>query len=754
MPSIRAPHLGTRAPLCRLATATFLAAGLTAPLAGQGIRNGPGGEPPLDVPFIQGPIVMDGQVGEAEWAGAAQIEGVMHLPDFGAEPTERTVFLLAHDADYLYMACRAYDSQPDQVRVTTLERDVSTFNTDACGIRLDTYNDEENGLLFNTTPAGVRTDWAFANDATGMPNMDWNTFWDAAGSLTDYGWSGEIRIPFSSLGFQVVDGRVVMGFILVRSIVRKNETTVHPAVPPNWGPSSLAKASYMRKMVLRGVEPTQPLYLTPYALGGGGYARSLNGGGSGYLWNSETVTEAGLDARYGITRNLNLDVSVNTDFAQVEADDQQVNLTRFSLFFPEKRRFFQERAAVFEVPLGGFERLFFSRRIGLVNREPTRIFGGARVIGRVGDWDAGFIDMQTDEHEAAPGENLGVLRVRRRVLNQFSYLGGIVTSRVGNDGSYNVVYGADAVTRLFGQDYLALNWAQSFEDGRSADVFGRSLVRVNWQRRGNDGVVYSADVTRAGEIFEPGMGFLLRRDYLSGSGSLGYGWRPGVGSALNAYSVNVSSSVVGRNADSSVESASYALKGQLETRGGNSVSAGLTRSYEDLRFPFPLSADAQVPIGSYWFTEGNVSYSAPNGALFRPMFNAAVGEFYDGAKVSASFSPTWSVSRHLAVSGTYSLNHIDFGERDQTFTSHVIRARTDFTFTTATSASAFVQYNSTDDVVGWNVRFRYNPTEGTDLYLVWNETVNSDRFALDPVAPLSQARTLLVKYSRTFTLGL
>ena len=729
----------------------------SAPASAQQLRNGPGGEPPLTLPRLASPIDLDGTVDDAEWAGAARIEGVMHLPDFGAEPTERTVFFLAYDDDYLYMACRAYDSDPSGVRVTTLQRDVSTFNTDACGIRLDTYNDEENALLFNVTPAGVRTDWAFANDASGgPPNQDWNAFWDAAGTMTDYGWSGEIRIPFSSLGFQVEDGRVVMGFILVRSIVRKNETTVHPAIPPNWGPSSLAKPSQMRKMIMTGVSPTQPLYLTPYVLGGGGYARSLNATSGQYDWNNDRVTEAGLDARYGITRNLNLDVSVNTDFAQVEADDQQVNLTRFSLFFPEKRRFFQERAAVFEVPLGGQERLFFSRQIGLVNREPVRIFGGARVIGRVGDWDVGLIDMQTDHHDSAPGENLGVLRLRRRVLNQFSYLGGILTTRLGNDGSHNVVYGADAVTRLFGQDYLSLNWAQSFDDNdpSSTDVMDRSLVRVRWERRGTDGLIYNAGGTRSGAVFEPGMGFLRRRDYISGSGGIAYGWRPRAGSALNAYSVNTSGSVIGRNADSSVESASYNVGAQLETRGGHQVRMDLSRSYEDLRVPFNLSSTASVPIGSYWFNDASLSYAPPGGALFRTSFNVTAGQFYDGTRVSASASPTWSISQHLSLSGTYQLNRVDFGDRGQNFTAHIGRLRTDLTFTTATSASAFVQYNSAGDVVSWNARFRYNPTEGTDLYLVWNETLNSDRSSLSPVPPLSQQRTLLVKYSRTFTLGL
>jgi hypothetical protein len=406
MPLSPRPLVVTLVGLAALTTASHAQA--------QELRNGPGGEPPLEWPRLATPIVVDGSVDAAEWAGAVEVSGVMHLPDFGAEPSERTVFLLAYDDEYLYFACRAYDSEPDQVRVTTLARDASTFINDACGIRLDSYNDEENSLVFNTTAAGSRTDWSFANDAAGAPNQDWNTFWDAAGTMTDYGFSVEIRIPFSSLGFQVVDDRVVMGFAVGRSVVRRNETTTHPAIPPNWGPQSLAKPSQMRKMILRGIRPQRPVYVTPYALGGAGYTHALDTSVGAYDRDDDRVTEAGLDVRYAITRNLNLDLSVNTDFAQVEADDQQVNLTRFSLFFPEKRRFFQERRAVFEVPLGGQERLFHSRRIGLVNGERARIFGGARTIGRVGDWDLGFIDMQTDEHEGQSGENLGVLRLRRR----------------------------------------------------------------------------------------------------------------------------------------------------------------------------------------------------------------------------------------------------------------------------------------------------------------------------------------------------
>ena len=221
--------------------------------AGQQLRNGPGGEPPLNLPRIEGPIVIDGLVDEAAWAGAALLEGIVQLSDFGAEPSQRGEFLLDHDGEYLYLACLMYESDPDLIRVTTLERDVSPYRTDSCGMRLDTYNDEENSLVFITTPASVRTDWTFVNDATGPPNRRWNTFWDAEGTFTEFGWSAEMRVPFSSMGFQVVDGRVVMGFSVTRTIVRNAESIVHPAIPPNWGNQSVAKPSQLRKMILTGL---------------------------------------------------------------------------------------------------------------------------------------------------------------------------------------------------------------------------------------------------------------------------------------------------------------------------------------------------------------------------------------------------------------------------------------------------------------------------------------------------------------------
>ena len=533
---------------------------------------------------------------------------------------------------------------------------------------------------------------------------------------------------------------------------------MHPAIPPEWGPASVAKPTQLRKMILRGLEPEKPVYLTPYVLGGGGHAHTLDEPGGRYDRTNERVREIGGDLRYGITRNLNLDLSINTDFAQVEADDQQVNLTRFSLFFPEQRRFFQERNQIFQVPLGFNERLFHSRRIGLVNGRQIPIYGGGRIVGRIGDWDVGFLDMHTEAAGAVHSENLGVARIRRRVLNDASYMGGLVTSRITEDGSYNVLYGTDASVRLFGQDFLTANWSQTFDttDGDLPRIgaMDRGLARVNWERRGNDGATYRMNLIRAGASFQPGMGFVRRRDYLAGDGSLGYGWRPGAGAALNRYGFAVSGNFFRRNADGSIESGRAGISGVMETRGSHRIMAEVSRSYEDLTETFSLSEDARAPVGSYWFSEASLSYSPPSGDWFRPNANISGGEFYDGTRLSVGFSPTWSASRHLRLTGTYELNRIEFRRRDEKFISHLARLRTELTLSTRTSASAFVQYNTAGELVVVNLRFRYNPREGNDFYIVWNETFNSQRFSLDPVAPLSQERTLLVKYSHTLTMGL
>ncbi|NIM51276.1 MAG: hypothetical protein GTN78_04110 [Gemmatimonadales bacterium] len=708
------------------------------------------------VPRATGPIALDGRVGEPAWEAVAPLPAVQQTPTFGAQPSEPTEFRLAYDDRYLYFSCRNYDADPEGIRATSLTRDDGSFTNDWCVINLDTFNDKETALVFGVSPAGVRTDAVFDNDGESAPNFSWSTFWDASVHRDEHGWYAEIRIPWSSLRFQQdAEGHVVMGLTTWRRIARKNEMITFPAVSPQWGFSSVFKASQSQEIAFQQAYSRKPLYLTPYALGGLGRTNDLNEAETEYVTDDQRVGEAGLDVKTGITENLTLDLTANTDFAQVEADDQQVNLTRFSLFFPEKRLFFQERASIFEYSLGGFDRLFYSRAIGLdEDRRQLRIYGGARVVGRVGSWDLGFLDLHTDAPAALRSENFGVLRLRRRVFNVNSTLGGILTSRIAADGSYNVAYGVDGIIRVFGQDYVTLNWSQTFDDDEpeAGELLDRGFVRVMWERRGIDGLTYSASASRAGAAFNPEMGFLRRSDFLHSSNRIAYGWRPGPESVLLRHNLGVAASLIRRNDLDLIETVEIQPAWEFETKAGHTLWFEGAVIYENLDEEFSISDSAGVPAGTYTFMSGAVGYGPPTANLLRTSLSISAGQFYDGWRVSGGISPTWNASRHLQISGSWGLDIVRFPDRSERFTAQIVRFRTRLMLTSALTATAFAQYNSAADVVIGNFRVRYNPREGVDLYLVYNEGRNTDRFRDVPTLPAVDERTLVVKYSHTLNL--
>lgn len=346
---------------------------------------------------IKSPVKLDGLSDEPAWKDIEPLPVIMYEPNFGKEPSERTEFLVAHDDDYLYVAGRLYDREPSKIQASSKKRDTLNRKNDWFGINIDSFNDKENGLGFFTTPSGLRTDLVFYNDASGEKpsKLDWNTFWDVAVVCNSKGWFVEMRIPFSSLRFQDKNGHVVMGIILWRWIARKNESVLFPAIPPKWGQWSLHKPSKAQEVVFDSIYNRKPLFITPYILGGLGQSFELNDPGNAYRLIDNLAHEVGFDIKYGLTSNLTLDVTVNTDFAQVEADDQQINLTRFSLFFPEKRLFFQERSPIFEFNFTSPNQLFYSRRIGVYEDKSVRLYGGARLVGRLGPWDLGLLSTNS-----------------------------------------------------------------------------------------------------------------------------------------------------------------------------------------------------------------------------------------------------------------------------------------------------------------------------------------------------------------------
>lgn len=320
---------------------------------------------PMPIPRLSSKIQLDGIVNEPAWDAVQPLKMFMHSPGFLAPITERTDVKIAHDDRYLYMAGRLYDSDAAQIRTNTFYRDAYSGD-DLLAVVIDSYNDYETAVWFVTNPAGARNDRTVSNDAVfsggGMPmNSDWNSHWDVATSQNDEGWFAEFRIPFSTLGFQVRGDEVTMGVIVYRFIARKNERQTFPAIDPKWGGLAFAKPSQAQRIVLRQVRQSKPLYVTPYVLAGARRTAELNepappSGPASWRTSAREWSDFGGDLRYSPTSNLALDLTVNTDFAQVEADDQQINLTRFPLFFPEKRQFFQERASTFQFATGGSSR--------------------------------------------------------------------------------------------------------------------------------------------------------------------------------------------------------------------------------------------------------------------------------------------------------------------------------------------------------------------------------------------------------------
>ena len=705
---------------------------------------------PLQLIYWTESIQIDGLSNEPEWQRIQPLPMIMYKPTYKGEPTEKTEIRLAYDKEYLYCSARCYDANSAGIRVNSLYRDRSSKD-DKFGIILDTFNDKETALSFWTTPAGIRGDEAIFNDGK-SDNKNWNTYWDVATVQNEEGWFVEMRIPFSSLSFQDENGKVVMGVIAYRNIARKNERVVFPDLSPERGIDTPSRA---HPVVLNQVYSQKPVYFTPYAAGGLGQTPALNNAATAYHLKSELARNAGVDIKYNVTSNLTLDTTLNPDFAQAEADDQQVNLSRFSLFFPERRQFFQERSGIFAFNFIERARLFHSRRIGIRDREQIPIIGGARLVGRIGNWDLGFLDMQTARKGNTPTENFGVLRLRRQILNPYSYAGIMLTNRVDEEGNYNFAYGLDSILRIFGKEYLTLKWGQTFENQdiqeRAFDFLDTAMFLVELTRRTDVGFDYELVAVRRGEDFSPGLGFTTRKDFTQLESSVRYDWLMGKETSIRKVSpLQVFGAVVLRNEDGSLESADVEYKTDLEWKSGAAVWMDLEMDYEDLTEAEDFPEDTVIPAGSYTTFEVEGGFDMPSKRLFRADFEWAFGGFFDGWRLDFGVKPTWNVSRHLEMSSEYEVNVVRFPKRHQGFNAHVVRLRTRAALNTQVSLNAFVQYNSASDRFSTNMRFRYNFREGNDVWLVYNENLNTYRDDEMPRQLLTRGRTVLLKYTNTF----
>jgi len=717
------------------------------------------------------PINFDGVPDEEAWGKIAPLKLIMHSPVFGKDPSETTDTRISYDDKYLYVAAKLFFKDPDMIRSASLKRDYMGMGGDWFGIILDTYNDKENALAFFTSPDALRFDVTIQKDAVvPLPdqipmNISWNTFWDVLTKVDDSGWSLEMRIPFSSLRFQELDGEVRMGLIIQRWIPAKNETDLFPAIPPNWGQFSSMKPSQAQEVVLRGVKPGKPIYIAPYVLAGFESNYEINNQNTAYSKSDKPVLEAGLDLKYGLSSNMIMDLTVNTDFAQVEADDQQINLTRYSLYFPEKRMFFLERASVFDFALGGNSNLFYSRRIGLSDDgDPIRIYGGARITGRIGKWDMGLMDMQTAAlwkrdsdgvaEEVLPSENFGVIRFRRQVLNDNTYIGAMMTSRLGVDGSYNLGYGIDGIFRLFGNDYLDLKWSQTFENGiKNNSLSEPSRFMAAWERRSSKGLGYNLGFSQSGTHYNPGIGFEMINDYAVIRGGIKYGWLPEESALLYSHSPEIMCRYMTYVDDGSLMTFNCNAGWSFLTKSQWEGSLNMIYNVEDLRDSLEINeGEVFISPAKYEFVSFMSTLSTPRTKSLFIMLLSEAGQYFDGNRFSINLQPTWNISKHLEIGTTYNFDWLKFSARNEEMTNHIVGIKAIYMLDTRLSVNSYIQYNKAVNGIVTNFRLRYNPKEGNDFYLVFNEGRNTNLNREVPTLPVYSGRSLMMKYTYTFNL--
>jgi uncharacterized protein DUF5916 len=692
------------------------------------------------------PMRVDGRLDEALYTSVPPISDfIQQEPEEGAPATEKTEVWLAFDADNVYVSFRCWESQPDQMIANDMRRDGPNMwmGNDIVSFMFDTFHDRRNSFNFTANAIGGRQDGQVTNER--QWNGDWNTVWDVRAGRFEGGWTAEFVIPFKSLRYR--PGRTqVWGFNVFRTNRWKNEISYITRIPAARGQSGLYQGSLAATVVgLEAPSGARNLELKPYAISD----LKTDRAGTPTVSN-DLGGDIGLDVKYGLTQNVTADFTYNTDFAQVEADEQQVNLTRFGLFFPEKREFFLENQGIFAfggAAAGGFQAggdipiLFYSRRIGLNDGRPVPIVAGARTTGRVGRYSLGLLDIQTGKESGARSTNFSVVRLKRDLFERSS-IGLLFTGRsVGQSGiGTNGVYGVDGTFGFFDNLNVNTYWARSRTDGRSGkDVSYRGQVDYPGDRYG-----VQVDHVAIGDNFNPELGFVRRGGIRRSYGLFRFSPRPTSIKSVRKFSGSGSMSYI-TNGTGRLETRESIGEFAIEFQNSDRLSVNVNDTYEFLPRLFAIAPDVTLPVGGYRYD--NVHVQMNLGQRRRVSGNFAVdrGTFYSGRKTSISLSRgRMGAGSRLSVEPAYLFNWIDLAEGS--FTSQLIGSRVTYSMTPQMFMAALLQYNSSNHAVSANVRLRWEYSPGSELFVVFNE----DRDTLARRFPALANRALIVKINRLF----
>lgn len=696
---------------------------------------------------VEEPLTVDGRLEEAIYRLSSPISGfIQQEPHEGELATEQTEVWILFDQENLYIGARCWDSRPEQMVANELRRDnMGIFRNDNLAVVLDPFYDRRNGFWFYTNPLGALNDGQVTDESDA--NRDWNTVWDVKTGRFPGGWTAEMEIPFKSLRYKE-GGSPLWGINLRRVVRSKNEWSYLTLIPAAYGPRGAIKLS--RAATLVGLEPparSLNLEVKPFAK-----SAMVTAEASPDAFSNDLVADAGVDVKYGLTRSLIVDFTYNTDFAQVEDDEQQVNLTRFSLFFPEKREFFLEGQGIFA--FGGREVggsagqfadtpiMFFSRRIGLSGSQEVPIELGGRLTGRAGKYTLGVLNIQAEElaDQGVPSTNFSVFRIKRDILRR-SNIGFIATHRSPSSGGggTNSLFGLDANLSFYQSVNVNAYYARSRTPGLEGnDASYRGLFEYGGDR-------YGIQLERlvVQDRFNPEVGFLRRRDFEKSFAKIRFSPRPRSLRAIRKLSYEASIDYF-TDGEGRLETREGKLGFRSEFENGDTFRVDYTRSFELLLQKFEIADAVALPVGHYHFQ--NMRYEFRFGPQ-RPVSGTLRfqhGGFFTGERIELGYSGRVELTRHISVEPDLSLNWVDLLEGQ--FITRLFRVRTNYTLSPRTSFSGLLQYASDADTLSSNLRFRWEYEPGSDLFIAYSDV----RDTLTPGFPHLANRSFIIKFTRLF----
>ncbi len=663
-------------------------------------------------------IVIDGKLEEPAWKRATPITGfIQSQPAPGYPATEETVTWVLYDEDNMYVGAICYDSEPDRVVIPTLEQDFDSRNSDVFAFSLDTFLDRRNSFLIMINPGGAIKEEQTFNDSRNV-DLAWEGVIEQKVTMHDDSWVVEVRVPFTTLRFDPKDESQSWGLNILRRIRRKNEESYWAPLQRRDRIHKMSKAGTLHG--LDGIKPGRNLKIKPY----GSVANERMLLDEGVVSNNDL--DAGIDAKYGVTTGLTLDLTYRTDFSQVEVNQQRVNLTRFSLFFPEKRDFFIENSGSFKfgdvtersLRFGSSLRqftLFHSRRIGLdEDGLPIPILAGGRLTGRAGDFELGFLNMQTKAKGVFPAENFTVARVRRNLMG-FSDVGAIFINRQATDGSggYNRSYGVDANLRPISNLVINTYLAGTDDSEEQGDEWAGRLA-VGWRDPLWD---TSAFVKHVGDAFVPRVGFVRRRGINHAYATFGAHPRRPMPHVLEFNPYTEIHYVT--NLEGVLETRTVTGAFGIEFLDGGMLTIRFDDWYERLFEDFEIYPDAVIPVGEYPFRESGITFQSSKGRRLSGSVGVTQGGFFNGDKTTLDLSAFLRWNEHLSLDFFAQHNAVSLPNLD--FTADVFGGRVNYAATTKISLSGFIQYNEAVEELVSNVRFNFIHSPLSDLFVVYTE---------------------------------